>query len=61
MNKKTARLVEVENQVEINKASQAKFLFHYQKAILLTLSEQGVINGLQCQQCIDKLTGQFRK
>ena len=56
INNRTARLVGVENQVEINKGSQAEFLFQYQKAVLLTLSEQGVIDEIQCQQCIDKLT-----
>lgn len=57
---KVARLVRIENQVDINKDSQTEFLFQYQKAVLLTLSEQGVIDEIQCQQCIDKLTKQFK-
>lgn len=57
MDNKVARLVGIENQVDINKNSQAEFLFQYQKAVLLTLSEQGIIDEIQCQQCIDKLTG----
>lgn len=61
MDNKVARLVEIENQVEINKDSQAEFLLQYQKAVLLTLSEKEIINEIQCQQCIDKLTEQFRK
>lgn len=61
MDNKIVRLVGIENQVDINKNSQAQFLFQYQKAILLTLSEQGIIDEMQCQQCIDKLTGQFKK
>ena len=61
MDNKVTRLVGIENQVEINKDSQAEFLFQYQKAVLLALSEQGVINELQCQQCIDKLTKQLKK
>ncbi|MDD4493232.1 MAG: hypothetical protein PHV32_02605 [Eubacteriales bacterium] len=61
MDNKTVRLVEIENQVDINKDSQAEFLFQYQKAILLTLSEQGIINKIQCQQCIDKLIEQLKK
>ena len=61
MDNKAARLVGIENQVDINKGSQAEFLFQYQKAILLTLSEQGIINEIQCRQCIDKLTEQFKK
>jgi len=60
MDNKVARLVGIENQVDINKDSQAEFLFQYQKAVLLTLSEQGIIDKMQCQQCIDKLTGQFK-
>ena len=59
--KKVARLVGIENQVDINKELQAEFLFQYQKAVLLTLLEQGIIDEMQCQQCIDKLTGQFKK
>lgn len=61
MENKVIRLTGIENQVEINKNSQTEFLFQYQKAILLTLSEQGIIDEIQCQKCIDKLTEQFRK
>jgi hypothetical protein len=61
MEKKDARLVGIENQVDINKDTQAEFLFQYQKAVLLTLVEQGVIDEMQCQRCIDKLTRQFKK
>jgi hypothetical protein len=61
MDKRVARLVGIENMVEINKDSQAEFLFQYQKAILLTLSEKGIIDEIQCQRCIDKLTEQFKK
>lgn len=60
MDNKVARLVEIENQVEINMDSQAEFLFQYQKSVLLALSEQGIIDEIQCQQCIDKLAGQFK-
>jgi len=60
MDNKVARLVGIENQVDINRDSQAEFLFQYQKAVLLTLSEQGIISEIQCQQCIDKLTEQFK-
>ncbi|HOJ10074.1 MAG TPA: hypothetical protein PK733_05715 [Clostridiales bacterium] len=61
MENKVARLVRIENQVDINKDSQIEFLFQYQKIVLLALAEQWIINDLQCQQCIDKLTAQFRK
>ncbi len=60
MDNKVARFVGIENQVDINKDSQAEFLFQYQKTVLLTLSEQGIIDEMQCQQCIDKLTKQFK-
>jgi len=59
--KKVIRLVGIENHVDINKNSQTEFLFQYQKAVLLTLTEQGIIDEMQCQKCIDKLTEQFRK
>lgn len=55
------KLVAVENNVEINRKSQVEFLFEYQKSVLITLSEQGVLNDMQCQQCIEKLAWQFRK
>jgi len=61
MDNKVIRFVGIKDQVEINKDSQAEFLFQYQKAVLLALSEQGVISEFQCRQCIDKLTGQFKK
>lgn len=61
MDYRVVRLVGVENQVEINKDSQAEFLFQYQKAVLLTLSEQGIIDEIQCQQCINKLTEQLKR
>lgn len=55
MENKTARLLNTENEAEINNKSHADFLFEYQKSILLALAEQGVINVVQCQQCIEKL------
>jgi hypothetical protein len=61
MDDKAARLVKIENQVKINEDSQVEFLFQYKKAVLLTLLEQGMIDEIQCQRCIDKLTEQFRK
>ena len=61
MANKIAQLIRIENQVNINKDLQAEFLFQYQKAVLLTLSEQGIINEMHCRLCIDKLAKQFRK
>jgi len=60
MDNKVARLIGIENQVDINKDSQAGFLFQYQKAVLLTLSEKRIIDELQCQRCINKLTEQTK-
>jgi hypothetical protein len=61
MDDKIARLIAIENEIKIDKNSNAEFLFEYQKAVLLTLLEQGVINDIQCQRCFDKLAKQFRK
>jgi hypothetical protein len=61
MDNKVARLIGVENQIEIKRDSQGEFLFQYQKAVLLTLSEQGIISEPQYRQCIDKLTEQALK
>ena len=61
MDDKITRLIGIENEIKIDKNSNAEFLFEYQKAVLLTLLEQGVINDIQCQQCFNKLAKQFRK
>jgi len=58
---KVIRLVVNENRVEINMDSQTEFLLQYQKAVLLALSEKGIIDDIQCQKCIDKLSEQFKK
>ncbi len=60
MDEKTARLIRVENAVSIDKNSQTEFFFEYQKNILLILSEQEMISGTQCQQCIEKLARQIK-
>ena len=36
------------------------FLFAYQRAVLLTLQRQGVLNEMQCRSCVQKLEKQTR-
>lgn len=36
------------------------FLFAYQRAVLLTLQRQGVLNEMQCRNCVQKLEDQKR-
>jgi hypothetical protein len=57
---KITKLICIENKAKIDKNNNAEFLYEYKKAVMLTLSEQGIINDIQCQQCIKKLTKQFR-
>ncbi|MCL2857184.1 MAG: hypothetical protein FWE19_05615 [Oscillospiraceae bacterium] len=61
MTDKKARFLQAENEVEIEHNTVPEFLILYQKAVLLALKEQGAINDLQCQLCIDRLTPQLRK
>jgi len=59
MDDKFLTLIEKEFDVNVNKKNHAEFLFEYQKSVLLNLSEQEVINDIQCQICIEKLINQF--
>ena len=61
MDDKVITLIEKKFDVNIDKKSYGDFLFEYQKSVLLNLSEQGVINDIQCQLCIEKLANQFRE
>ena len=61
MEDKILTLIKKENEVNINNKSYGDFFFEYQKSVMLSLSEQGVINDIQCQMCIEKLVNQFRK
>ena len=36
------------------------FLLTYQRAVLLTLQRQGVLNEMQCRNCVQKLEDQKR-
>jgi len=61
MEDKILTLIEISEEVDIDKKNNSEFLFEFQKSVLLNLSEQGVINDIQCQICIKKLISQFRK
>jgi len=58
MTNKTVKLLRIEKQTKIDKQNTPEFLLEYQKAVLLALKEQGMIDDIQCQMCIDKLTEQ---
>ena len=36
------------------------FILAYQRAVLLTLQRQGVLNEIQCRSCVQKLEEQIR-
>lgn len=36
------------------------FLLAYQRAVLLTLQRQGVLNEMQCRNCVQKLEEEIR-
>ena len=36
------------------------FFLTYQRAVLLTLQRQGVLNEIQCRSCVQKLEEQIR-
>jgi len=61
MTDKKARFLQAENEVRIGHSAAPDFLFLYQKAILLALKEQGAINDIQLQLCLDRLASQFQK
>lgn len=54
-----ARLVGVEHDHRITKETDSQFLFEYQRAILLSLKEAGVLNEAQYRLAERKLNNQF--
>lgn len=54
-----AVFAEVTNEVKISKNTTPEFLLLYQQSILLALMEQGVIDELHLQLCMDALSEQF--
>lgn len=58
---KKARLIKAQNQFEVNDRTAPEFMLSYQKIVLLTLKEQGTINDLQYQVCLEGLLEQTKK
>ena len=56
-----AVLVAVENDREITKETDSRFLFEYQRAILLELKDKGVLNEIQYRYAEEKLKKQFKQ
>lgn len=55
-----ARLVKIENDREITKENDSRFLFEYQRAILLELKGKGVLNEMQYRYAEEKLKKQLK-
>lgn len=56
-----ARLVQIENDREITKEKDSRFLFEYQRAILLELKDKGVLNELQYRYAEERLKKQLKQ
>lgn len=56
-----ARLLDIENDREITKETDSQFLFEYQRALLLTLKDKGVLNEMQYQYAEEKLKRQWKQ
>ena len=56
-----ARLLDIENDREITKETDSQFLFEYQRAVLLTLKDKGVLNEMQYQYAEEKLKRQLKQ
>nr|WP_325185452.1 hypothetical protein [uncultured Oscillibacter sp.] len=54
-----ARLLGIENDREITKETDSQFLFEYQRAVLLTLKDKGVLTEIQYQYAEEKLKKQL--
>ena len=54
-----ARLLDIENDREITKETDSQFLFEYQRAVLLTLKDKGVLNEMQYRYVEEKLKKQL--
>ncbi len=55
------RLLDIENDREITKETDSQFLFEYQRALLLTLKDKGVLNEMQYQYAEEKLKRQWKQ
>lgn len=56
-----ARLLDIENDREITKEADSQFLFEYQRAVLLTLKDKGVLNETQYRYAEEKLKKQLKQ
>lgn len=56
-----ARLVTIENDREITKEIDSRFLFEYQRAILLELRDKGILNEIQYRYAEEKLKKQLKQ
>lgn len=56
-----ARLLDIENDREITKETDSQFLFEYQRAVLLTLKDKGVLNEMQYRHVEEKLKKQLEQ
>lgn len=56
-----ARLIKIENDREITKESDSRFLFEYQRAVLLELKDKGVLNEIQYRYAEEKLKKQLKQ
>jgi|LSQX01.3.fsa_nt_gb hypothetical protein len=61
MRKTSARMIETENEVQIDKVAHGDFLFLFQKGVLISLNKQGILNNEQCLLCVEKLEKQYIK
>lgn len=56
-----ARLLDIENDREITKEADSQFLFEYQRAVLLTLKDKGILNEIQYRYAEEKLKKQLKQ
>ena len=57
---KQARLIGIEHDRKITKEEDSRFLFEYQRAILLSLRDGGALDEGQYRYAEEKLKGQLR-
>lgn len=55
-----AHLVGIEHDHKITKETDGRFLFEYQRAVLLALKDSGTLDEVQYRYAEGKLTDQFR-
>ena len=55
-----ARLVGIEHDRKITKETDSRFLFEYQRALLLSLKDSGALNEMQYRYAEEKLKNQLR-